>query len=126
MAANKKILVVDDEPDIVTYLSTLFADQGYEVVTAADGEGAVRTARAEKPDLITLDMSMPGQSGVRALAELKADDVLKKIPVIIVTGIGEPMKSFLDRMKKAPTAEGFISKPIEEAELLGLAKKLTA
>ncbi len=126
MSKTKRILVVDDEPDVVTFLATLFQDNGYEVVTAGDGVDAFRLAKSESPDLITLDMSMPEQSGVRTFRDLKADPVLARIPVIIVTGIGEPMRGFLEKIKKAPEPEGFIAKPIDKAELLQLVQKLTA
>lgn len=126
MTRTKRILVVDDEPDIVTFLSTLFQDNGFDVISAGNGADAFRLAKAERPDLITLDMSMPEQSGVKTLRDLKADADLAKIPVIVVTGIGEPMKGFLDKIKKAPQPDGFVSKPIDREELLGLAKKLTA
>ena len=126
MTKSKRILVVDDEPDVVTFLSTLFQDNGYEVVTASNGAEAFDLARSQAPDLITLDMSMPEQSGVRTLRDLKGDAALSKIPVIIVTGIGEPMKEFLEKIKKAPQPEGFIAKPIDKDELLALVRKLTA
>jgi len=123
---SKRILVVDDEPDVLTFLSTLFQDHGYEVVTAQNGAAAFQVAQRDKPDLITLDMSMPEQSGVRTFRDLKADADLRSIPVIIVTGIGEPMKGFLEKLKKAPEPEGFIAKPIDKAELLKLAERLTS
>jgi len=126
MTKTKRILVVDDEPDVVTFLSTLFQDNGYEVITASNGAEAFDLAKTQAPDLITLDMSMPEQSGVRTLRDLKGDAALSKIPVIIVTGIGEPMKEFLEKIKKAPQPEGFIAKPIDKNELLALVSKLTA
>ena len=59
MGDLKTILVVDDEPNVVTYLQTLFEDNGYKVVTAVDGQDGLTKAQSEKPDLITLDISMP-------------------------------------------------------------------
>ena len=125
MSDNKKVLVVDDEQDIVTFLTTLFEDNGYDTVVAMDGAEAFRKAQTEGPDLITLDMSMPEQSGVRTFRDLKAHAELKAIPIIIVTGIGEPMQNFISKMRNSPKPEGFISKPIEKAELLRLAGELT-
>lgn len=69
-----KILVVDDEPDILTFISTVLEDQGAKVVQAIDGEQALEMALREKPDLITLDLSMPEKSGVKFYRELKADE----------------------------------------------------
>lgn len=126
MSKTKRILVVDDEPDVVTFLSTLLQDNGYEVISASNGAEAFQLAKTRSPDLITLDMSMPEQSGVRTFRDLKADASLSTIPVVIVTGIGEPMKGFLEKIKKAPQPEGFIAKPIDKAELIALVNKLTA
>ena len=125
MSDKKKVLVVDDEQDIVTFLTTLLEDNGYDTITAKDGAEAFKKADTERPDLITLDMSMPEQSGVRTFRDLKAHAELKAIPIIIVTGIGEPMQNFINKMRNAPQPEGFISKPIDKQELLRLANELT-
>lgn len=126
MSDKKKVLVVDDEQDVLIFLTALFEDSGYETVTAKDGVQAWKQIESEKPDLITLDMSMPEQSGVRTFRDIKAHDTYKAIPIIIVTGIGEPMQNFLSRMRNSPQPEGFVSKPIDKKELLDLAAKLTA
>lgn len=126
MSDKKKVLVVDDEPDVQTFLSALFQDNGFDVVVAENGLDAWKKVEAEKPDLITLDMTMPEQTGVRTFRDLKAHEVYKSIPIIIVTGIGEPMNNFLSRMRNSPQPEGFLSKPIDKKELLDLATKLTA
>jgi CheY-like chemotaxis protein len=125
MSDKKKVLVVDDEQDVVTFLTALFQDNGYDTVTASNGVEAWQLVGSEKPDLITLDMSMPEQSGVRTFRDLKAHESYKTIPIIIVTGIGEPMHNFLSRMRNSPQPEGFVSKPIDKKELLALAAKLT-
>ena len=126
MSEKKRVLVVDDEQDVLVFLTALFEDHGYETVTAKDGLQAWRLVEETKPDLITLDMTMPEQSGVRTFRDLKAHDTYKAIPVVIVTGMGEPMHNFLSRMRNSPQPEGFISKPIDKKELLDLAAKLTA
>ena len=87
MAELKRILIIDDEEDVITYLSTLFIDNGYEVTSANDGKVGVQKAIAEDPDLITLDISMPEESGVRTLRDLQNNEVTKNTPVIIVTGV---------------------------------------
>jgi CheY-like chemotaxis protein len=130
--AKKKILVLDDEPDVVTYLVSLLEDNDYIVVSAMDGKAGMEKAKSEKPDLITLDISMPEKSGIRFYREIKADPELKKIPIVIVTGVsstqdagtGKDFERFLGTRKQVPPPEGFIMKPIEEAELLGTVKKL--
>ena len=102
MASRKKILIVDDEEDIRTYLSTLLGDQGFETLLAKDGEEAWKRVSEGSPDLITLDISMPEKSGIRFYREMKADDRRKKIPIIIVTGVSEDMRKFLSSRHQIP------------------------
>ncbi|MBT3217762.1 MAG: response regulator [Proteobacteria bacterium] len=122
--ANKKILVVDDEPSVRTYLETLLEDNGYDVVNAVDGVDGLTKALSEKPDLITLDISMPKQSGVRMYRELKNSPDTNSIPVIIVTAVTgyankpEYFKKFLSTRKSVPPPDGFIAKPIDRDELV--------
>jgi len=124
MSKKKKILVVEDEQDVLTYLTTLFQDNGYDTVSAVDGVEAFEKARTEKPDLISLDIVMPDQSGLRAYRQYKKDDELKDIPVIIVTALGDSMRSFLKRLGGFPEPEGFMTKPIDEEKLLKMAADL--
>jgi len=84
-AEDKTILVVDDEPNVREYLATLLKDAGFNVLTAADGEEALRTIREHKPDFISLDLIMPRKSGHKLLYELRKDRELSRIPVLIVT-----------------------------------------
>jgi CheY-like chemotaxis protein len=125
MADKKKILIVDDEQDILTYLSTLLEDNGYVTALAKDGEEALRQVEAAPPDLITLDISMPEKSGIKFYREMKASDRWKQIPVIIVTGISEDFKKFISTRHRVPPPEGYLSKPINPEEILGLVKKFT-
>ncbi|MCX5855282.1 MAG: response regulator [Deltaproteobacteria bacterium] len=125
MASPKRILIVDDEQDIRTYLSTLLGDQGYETVQANDGEEAMQKVQAGPLDLITLDISMPEKSGVKFFREMKTDDRWKHIPVIIVTGVSEDFKSFISSRHQIPAPEGFVSKPISPEEILNLVSMLT-
>jgi DNA-binding response OmpR family regulator len=124
MSEKKKILIVDDEPDVLTYLTALFEDHGYEAITAQDGITGFDLAKSEKPDLITLDITMPDQSGVRTYRYYKGNDELKGIPVIIVTAIGDSMKSFLKKLAGFPEPEGFMNKPIDEDQLIGMVADL--
>ena len=124
MSEKKKILVVDDEQDILTYLTAIFQDNGYETITAKDGVEGFDRAKTIKPDLITLDITMPDQSGVRTYRYYKGNDDLKGIPVIIVTALGDSMKSFLKKLAGFPEPEGFMSKPIDEEKLLKLVSDL--
>jgi CheY-like chemotaxis protein len=124
MSDKKKILVVDDEQDVLIYLTALFQDNGYEVITAKDGVEGFDRAKTEKPDLITLDITMPDQSGVRTYRYYKGNDELMKIPVIIITAIGDSMRSFLKKLSGFPEPEGFMNKPIDEKTLLKMVSDL--
>jgi CheY-like chemotaxis protein len=84
---SKKILVVDDEPDVLTFLSALLKDAGYEVLTANDGTQALEVARQEKPDLISLDLSMPNNTGTEFYRKMQKDKQISDTPVIIVSGL---------------------------------------
>ena len=83
----KTVLVVDDDPDAREYLSTVLQDNGFTATTANDGVQAIASLEQQIPDLVTLDIAMPEKSGVRLYTELRKDDGLKSIPVIVVTGI---------------------------------------
>ncbi len=124
MSKKKKILVVEDEQDVLAYLSTLFQDNGYDTVSAVDGVEALERARTEKPDLISLDIAMPDQSGLRTYRQYKKDDELKDIPVIIVTALGDSMRSFLKKLGGFPEPEGFMAKPIDKEKLLKMVADL--
>jgi CheY-like chemotaxis protein len=80
------VLVVDDEPDVLTYLSSVLDDAGINVLTAADGDKALEIVKTTKVDLISLDLVMPRKSGIRFLVELRKNHELSRIPVIFVTG----------------------------------------
>jgi len=124
MNKKKKILVVEDEQDVSTYLTALFQDGGYDTISASDGVEGLEKARTEKPDLISLDIAMPDQSGLRTYRQYKEDDELKGIPVIIITGFGDSIKSFLKRLGGFPEPEGFMAKPVDKEELLKLVADL--
>jgi CheY-like chemotaxis protein len=124
MSERKKILVVEDEEDVLTYLTTLFQDNGYDTVSAVDGFEALERARTQKPDLISLDIVMPDQSGLRTYRQYKKDDELKDIPVIIVTALGDSIRSFLKRLGGFPEPEGFMAKPIDKERLLKMVADL--
>ncbi len=124
MSEKKKILIVDDEADVLTYLTALFQDHGYDTITAEDGIKGFDLAKSEKPDLITLDITMPDQSGVRTYRYYKGNDELRNTPVIIITAIGDSMRSFLKKLAGFPEPEGFINKPIDEENLLEMVSNL--
>ena len=100
--SKKTILVIDDEPDIVSFLTTLLEDNGYRTVSAMDGREGIEKARSEKPDLVSLDITMPEKSGVKFYRELRSDPDLSKIPVVIVTGVSGDFEKFISTRKQVP------------------------
>ncbi|MFZ5980105.1 MAG: response regulator [Candidatus Zixiibacteriota bacterium] len=119
---GRRVLVVDDEPDIVTFIATILEDNGATVYRAYDGEAALETARLEKPDMITLDINMPGMDGVEFFAEMRQDQAIKDIPVCIITGKPELRRLIYERPVKAP--DGYVDKPINEDNLLLNVRKI--
>ncbi len=108
------VLVVDDEPDVRTALSTMLEMEGHKVLEAADGTEVLPAAREYAPDLILLDISMPGMDGFEVLRELGRDDTLSRIPVILVTAKGSPEDRVLGRELGAVD---FIGKPWAPGEV---------
>jgi len=121
---RKKIIVIDDEPDIVTFLTTLLEDNGYATVSAKDGQEGFEKIRAENPDLVLLDITMPEKSGVRCYRDLRSDPELQSIPVVIVTGVAKEFKGFISSRRQVPPPDGFIAKPIDKQELLDVVARL--
>jgi len=125
----KKILIVDDEPDVVSYLEMILQDNGYETLTAGNGSEALKILRREKPDLVTLDISMPESSGTRFYVELKKDPELSATPVFIVTAVtgfgGDKYgyEKFISHRRLVPPPEGFFPKPIDRKEFIAAVKE---
>lgn len=111
----KRILVIDDLPENVFMLQDRLENEGYEVVTAYDGKTGIAKATSDMPDLILLDVMMPGMTGIEACKILKQDPVTSDIPIIIVTA-----KSGADDAKEGLEAGAFdyIKKPFEKIEML--------
>lgn len=126
MADKKTVLVIDDEPDTVDFIRTLLEDNGYSTSTAADAKQALDLIDTQRPDLITLDITMPTMSGVKFYREMKENDARKDIPIIIVTGVSEDFEKFISSRKNVPPPEGYVAKPIDQARLLELASQLTS
>ena len=117
--AGRKILVVDDEEDVRTFLTTVFEDAGAEVITATDGDEALAMAIEHQPDFISLDLSMPGKDGVEAFVELRSTAETQEIPVCVVTGHPEFRQVIYDR--PVPPPEGYLGKPVDEDKLVAYA-----
>jgi len=126
----KKVLVVDDDVDIRKVVSKLVEKSGYITIEAKNGVEGMGKVREDKPDLIILDILMPKESGIRMYRELKSEEALKDIPVIVLSAI--PEKSFFRSQKvldefagqSVPEPEAYIEKPEEPGELIALMKKI--
>jgi len=121
---NRKVLVVDDELDMRIFISTLLQTSGYKVVTARDGEEGIQLARHHRPAAIILDVLMPRNGGIQMYREVKTDEEIKQIPVIIVSAVAKKTFSHYQKMlnshrgQEVPEPEGYIEKPPEAEELL--------
>lgn len=104
------ILVVDDDPEIVSMLSTRLAHRGYKVTTANDGHRALELARRELPDIVLLDVMMPGKSGWEVARALKQDPITQGIKIVMVTAIGEQVNEITSPLYGA---DAHIDKPFE-------------
>lgn len=119
---GSRILVVDDEPDVVRYLSIFLADQGFLVSSARDGRGALAAVRQERPDLITLNITMPENSGVEVFMALRRDPQTQGIPVFIISSAVDFRKLMYYREVRPP--ESYMGKPIELNVLLMTIRRL--
>lgn len=115
--AKKRVLVIDDDNDVLAYLSTWFTDHDFIVDVAHDGIEATARLKAHKPDLITLDIIMPNETGIKFYREIKKDPQYTSIPVIIITGIMGEFQDFISHRRTVPPPNGYISKPFKEEEL---------
>jgi len=113
--AKGRILVVDDEIYIVHILDFSLGMEGYEVLTALDGEQAVEKARAEKPDLIVLDIMMPKLDGYETCKRLKADPATKDVPVILLSAKGRNVDQ---KVGFEVGADDYITKPFSPRKLV--------
>src|SRR5213594_5130814 len=114
MTKPASILVVDDDPEIVAMLSTRLGKRGYKVTTAEDGHKALELAKQHKPDLVLLDVMMPGKSGWEVARALKQDPELAGVKIVMVTAIGEKTNEIT-----APIygADAHVDKPFEFEKL---------
>jgi len=111
---KKKILVVDDEVDIVEMITEYLQSQDFDVISANDGDTAIELAVNQKPDLITLDIMMGQKDGYETCLLLKESNATKSIPVIIITGRGTKQAELASI---SFGADGYLSKPFELREL---------
>ena len=117
---NRRILVIEDDHDVALVISAVLETEGYQVVTARDADSAFRVAHRERPDLITLDIGMPGGGGGVVLDQLRADPATMTTPVVVITGSG-----LIDqRLLMQQGAQAYLQKPFEPSELLAQVDEL--
>jgi len=110
----KKILIIDDDPVVVKYLSAVFSDNGYATCSATSSTEGLEVVKAEKPDLICLDLQMPGEWGPRFYRKLRKDKRFRNLPIIVVSGI--------DGDHAIKDAVAFVKKPFDPEKLVGIVK----
>ena len=121
---NRKILVVDDEPDVVRWLTILLENNGYTVVSAVDGSEGFSKAMSDKPGLIILDISMPKESGVKMYRKLHDFVETSNIPVIMLTGVTSEFEHFISTRKQVKPPDAYFEKPVDSDILLAKIEEL--
>jgi len=127
---SKKVLIVDDDPDVRLFSATVVEECGFSPVEAENGEEGLKMVKAQKPDLVILDVLMPKQSGIRLYRELKTDPALTAVRVILLSGIAK--KTFLRSQKaltefggaEVPEPEIYLEKPVEAEDLAASIKSV--
>lgn len=119
----KKILIIEDDQDIVSLLEYRLAAQGFDVITALDGAAGLDLARSEKPDLITLDINLPEVNGFTVCSMLKADEEYHAIPIIFLTARDGYADNVFDDSVKP---EAYVTKPFDINELVEKIHRLTS
>jgi len=127
---KKTVLIVEDELDMRIFISTLLETSGYRPIRTRDGREGMVKAREISPDLIILDVMMPGEGGVQMYRQLKADDALMTIPVILLSGVAKNtfthyLKMLNSRMGNTiPEPSAYLEKPPEAEALIKLTERL--
>jgi CheY-like chemotaxis protein len=121
-----KILIVDDDPSIVASLRAALTVQGYQVLTASDGDEGIETAQAESPDLILLDLMMPKLNGDHVCRTLKGDPAYADIPIIMLTAVQEKAGLKFETDETWLPADAYLDKPVQLDVLLPEIQRLLA
>jgi CheY-like chemotaxis protein len=121
MSDKRRALVIDDEPDVCKYIASILADHGFVTVTANDAGTGEELIRKERPDVICLDLMMPGRTGIQLFIRLKKDEATSEIPLIMITGIKDKLNidwGEISRGLRKRKPEGFVEKPIDPVRLM--------
>jgi CheY-like chemotaxis protein len=127
--AQRVAVIIDDEPDITTYLATLLADHGWEARTANSVKDGLALLAKGRPDVVLLDLMMPERGGLNALVEIRKTEAVKDVPVVVVSGIQDKLNAdyhaYLERFKHY-RPDAFLDKPVDPALLLKTLDELAA
>jgi DNA-binding response OmpR family regulator len=127
---TKKIMIIDDEPDILIYLMTILEDAGFETCTIEENDQFMEAVQSEQPDLIIIDIMMPKRSGMSIYREIRSSDKYKKIPVAFISGMTSAKDFMNNEFSKLiddeamPPPDGYIEKPVMVEDLIKLVEKL--
>lgn len=115
-----KILIVDDDPDLVEAVTMILESKDYDVIAAYGGIEGLEKAKTEEPDLIVLDVMMPDKDGYAVCKELKGDSQYSKIPILLLTAVVSKISTtrYTQQMGLETEADDYIDKPVEPAELV--------
>ncbi len=119
----KRILVADDEPNILLSLEFLLKQAGYDVITATDGESALAAVAAEKPDLVLLDVMMPRRDGFEVCQILRSDPAHKGLPIVMLTAKGRDIEQ---EKGLSLGADAYITKPFATQQVVEKVRELLA
>jgi DNA-binding response OmpR family regulator len=123
--SEKTAVVIDDEVDLTTYISAILEENGFTVHVANEATGGEALIREKMPDIVLLDLMMPGRTGIQLFSRLRRDDSTKNIPLVMVTGIKDKLGidwgEIVDQMK-VRRPDGFVEKPIEPDRLMSVVK----
>lgn len=125
---ERRAVIIDDEPDIATYLATVLTDNGWKTFVAHSAEDGLELARTQRPHLVLLDVMMPERGGMSTLVALRKEKDLDRVPVILVTAIQSHLrkadfKAFLDRAH-AYGPDGYLEKPVKPEQLMELVNRV--
>ena len=123
-----KVLVIDDDPDLVESVTMILESKNHEVIQAYGGIEGLEKAKAEKPDAIILDVMMPDKDGYAVCIELKGDTEYCDIPILLLTAVVSqiPSSTYTSRMGMETEADDYVDKPVEPGELVKLVERLLA
>lgn len=120
-----RVLVVDDEMHLRLFIKAVFESAGFAVRTARDGEEGMRELRSFRPDLVSLDLMMPSQGGLRLLTGLRADPELRHTRVLVVSAIEDAtFRQTLALLGDTPAPDGYVEKPPTPQDILGQAERI--